>query len=112
MLLGGNGTSSTLYGPYEYASCGRGQTDAVMSAYGLPERPEMPQEGPGGGGGGSTVASVTLFDHYMLTWSGFRPQMLGTIVNDGPGGIETIRGMRVERLHRDLGTTLFHKSRL
>ena len=73
-----------------------------MSAYGRQERPEVPQEGPGGGRGGSTVASVTLFDHYMLIWSGFRPQMLGTIINDGPGGMETIRDMRLEPLHPDL----------
>ena len=41
----------------------------------------------------------------MLIWSGFRPQVLGTIINDGPGGMETIRDMRVELLHPDLYAT-------
>ena len=71
MLLGVNCTSSTLDGPYEYASCGRGQTDAVMSAYGRPERPEVPQEGPGGGLGGANRCVRYTFRPLHVNLIGF-----------------------------------------
>ena len=64
----------------------------------------MPREGPGVGRGGSAGADVTTLGQYMLIGPGFRPQLVGTIVADGPGAMETIRIMRIELLHTDLYT--------
>ena len=50
-------------------------------------------------------ADVTTLGQYMLIGPGFRPQLVGTIVADGPGAMETIRTMRMELLHTDLYTT-------
>ena len=54
--------------------------------------------------GGSAGADVTTLGQYMLIGPGFRPQLVGTIVADGPGAMETIRIMRMELLHAYLYT--------
>ena len=66
--------------------------------------PRCPERARGGVGGGSAGADVTTFDQYMLIGPGFRPQLVGTTVADGPGAMETIGIMCMELLHTDLYT--------
>ena len=47
---------------------------------------------------------MTTLGQYMIIGPGFRPQLVGTIVDDGPGAMETIRIMRMELLHAYLYT--------